>query len=218
LKSNLKILITAGPTREFIDPVRFLSNPSSGKMGYALAEEALKRGHRVVLISGPTSLIPPPLPSTQLIRVTTAQEMYHTVMKEARRASIIIMTAAVSDYRPIGYSQKKIKKGKKKIHLTLTPTRDILKELGQKKRVGQILVGFAAETDHLVPNAMKKLRQKNLDLIVANHVGPRTKGGFENDKNQAILLSSLGKRKKLPTMTKKKMASEIFSFLFSHFI
>jgi phosphopantothenoylcysteine decarboxylase/phosphopantothenate--cysteine ligase len=213
LKKNLKglkILVTAGPTREYFDPVRFLSNPSSGKMGYAIAEEATRKGAKVTLVSGPSPLTPHP--SLKFIRVVTADQMYRAVMREAPRADIIIMAAAVSDYRPATYSRRKLKKKGKRLIVSLKPTRDILKELGRRKKRGQILVGFAAETDRLVQNALKKLREKHLDLIVANRVGSENQG-FESDANRVLLLSSTGKRKQLPLLPKQKIASPLFDFI-----
>lgn len=211
---GLKILVTAGPTREHFDPVRFLSNPSSGKMGHAIAEAALQKGARVTLISGPTSLSPPKV--SKFIRVTSAEEMYRAVMKEAPQSDIIIMTAAVSDYRPATYSRRKIKKKGRRSTLSLLPTRDILKELGRRKKPGQILVGFAAETDHLTQNALKKLKGKNLDLIVANRVGLK-KIGFESDVNRILILSSQGQRMHLPLMSKSRAASILLDLIISDF-
>jgi len=204
-------LVTAGPTREFFDPVRFLSNPSSGKMGYALAEEAVRRGHRVVLISGPVAL-PPPSSAIRLVRVVSAQEMCRSTLKEAARADLVMMAAAVSDFRPAAYRLKKLKKTGKDLTVRLMPNPDILKTLGQKKRVGQILVGFAAETDHVRQNALKKLQKKNLDFIVANRVGVTT-GGFATDQNRAILLAAAGLEKQLPSMSKKGMSKALFEFI-----
>ena len=209
MKKRLRILVTAGPTREYFDPVRFLSNPSSGKMGYALAEEASRRGHVVTLVSGPSSLTPKfKGPKSRLIRVVSAEEMYRAVIKQAPKADLIIMAAAVSDYRPAKYFSKKVKKKGKGMCITLVPTKDILKELGRRKKPGQILVGFAAETDHLVQNAQKKLREKNLDFIVANYVGEKT-GGFESEKNRATILTRNGKTLALPLLPKTSLACRI---------
>lgn len=203
-----KVLVTAGPTREFFDPVRFLSNPSSGKMGYAIAEEAAKRGAKVTLISGPTSLVPSS--KLKFISVTTAVEMHRAVIREAKRSQVVIMTAAVSDYRPVSYSRKKLKKGKKTLALRLVATPDILKELGKKKKPGQLLIGFAAETDRVLKNAMRKLRAKNLDLIVANKVGKNLV--FDKDENQVFVLSAK-KTVRLGRMPKKKIASKLFDII-----
>lgn len=207
---GLKILVTAGPTREYFDPVRFLSNPSSGKMGYALAQVASQKGARVTLISGPTSLPPPKI--SKFVRVTSAEEMRRAVRKETSSSDLVIMAAAVSDYRPQSVSSKKIKKKAKKLRITLLPTRDILKELGKRKRRGQILVGFAAETDHLLRNALKKMREKNLDFIVANRIGPRNVG-FESDKNRAVIFSAKGGKTVLSLMPKKRLADKILGII-----
>ncbi|HSA58408.1 MAG TPA: bifunctional phosphopantothenoylcysteine decarboxylase/phosphopantothenate--cysteine ligase CoaBC [bacterium] len=206
---NLRVLVTAGPTREFFDPVRFLSNPSSGKMGYALAEEARLRGATVTLVTGPVSIAPPPV---KVVAVTSAEEMYRAVLKEARRAALILMCAAVSDYRPASFSKKKLKKTGKPLSLTLVRTKDILAELGRRKKPGQILVGFAAETHRVEAYARNKLREKNLDAIVANRVG-RPGAGFEGERNEALLLSAAGGALHLKSMSKKAMARKILGFL-----
>lgn len=215
---DLKILVTAGPTREYFDPVRLLSNPSSGRMGYTIAEEAARRGARVTLISGPVTS-PSPLLSKEggkrevrIIPVVSADDMFRAVMKQAPQADIILMAAAVSDYRPSHYAPQKLKKGKGALRITLVPNPDILKELGRRKRPGQILVGFAAETDHLEENARKKLRAKNLDLIIANRVG-LSGSGFESKSNRAVLISAQGTVRRLPLMSKKKMAGLILDVL-----
>jgi phosphopantothenoylcysteine decarboxylase/phosphopantothenate--cysteine ligase len=206
---KLRVLITAGPTREFIDPVRFLSNPSSGKMGYALAEAALKRGATVTLVTGPVSL---KAPACRVVRVVSAEEMYRATVSEARRADLILMTAAVSDYRPASYSRRKMKKSDKPQTLRFVRTKDILKELGRRKKRGQILVGFAAETHGLRAYAEKKLKEKNLDAVVANLVG-RPGAGFESDTNRASLIDSSGRTVDLPPMPKTSMAFKIFDFV-----
>jgi phosphopantothenoylcysteine decarboxylase/phosphopantothenate--cysteine ligase len=206
---GLRVLVTAGPTREFFDPVRFLSNPSSGKMGYALAETALRLGAKVTLITGPVAL-PPPL--VRVIAVTTAEEMRCAVLKEARKADVVLMCAAVSDYRPASFSKKKLKKSSKPLTLRLVRTKDILKDLGRRKRPGQILVGFAAETDRIETYARRKLAEKNLDLIVANRVG-RPGAGFESDRNEALLIAASGRSRRLPPMSKGAMARQIILFL-----
>lgn len=209
-KKRLRILVTAGPTREFLDPVRFLSNPSSGKMGYALAAEAARRGASVTLISGPVSL---PAPPVKLVRVLSADQMYRATLQEAVRADVILMCAAVSDYRPSVASRRKLKKSDNPLVVRLVRTKDILKELGRRKRQGQVLVGFAAETERLEAYARRKLFQKNLDLIVANRIGPPGREtGFESDLNEAVLYWRSGGRilsKKIPRTTKRKMAKTI---------
>ena len=162
-----KILITAGPTREKIDPVRYLTNHSSGKMGYAIAEEAAKEGANVVLISGPVSLTPPH--GVEVIGVESADEMYEAVLSRYDGVDVVIKSAAVADYRPKTYHDHKIKKQPGEQVIELERTKDILHELGKKKN-HQLLIGFAAETDHVDEYAMKKLTSKNADMIVANNI------------------------------------------------
>ncbi len=183
------ILVTAGPTREYLDPVRFLSNPSSGKMGFELAGEALRRGAEVILISGPTHITPPP--GVRMEWVQTAEEMEKAVERNLHRADIVIMAAAVSDFKFSNPSSKKIKKRQmsRSIHLVETP--DILKKIGQRKGE-KILVGFAAETENMEENALKKLKEKHLDLVVANDVSKKDIG-FGSDYNQVKLVFSDGK-------------------------
>ncbi len=180
------VLVTAGPTREPLDPVRFISNRSSGKMGYAVAEEALKRGAAVLLISGPTALPPPP--GAAIRTVETAGQMAREVKAAFRQADIVIMSAAVSDFEPVRIASKKIKKRDASESLALARTEDILKSLSRLRGRGdKIVVGFAAETENLAANASKKLSEKKLDLIVANDV--RQPGiGFESDWNQVTVI------------------------------
>jgi phosphopantothenoylcysteine decarboxylase / phosphopantothenate---cysteine ligase len=204
-----KLLITAGPNREPLDPVRYLSNRSSGKMGYALARAAIRRGAEVALISGPTMLEPPA--GARLIPVTTAAEMRHAVLDEFPWSTAVIMAAAVTDYRPADFASKKIKRGRGPIELRLEPNPDILKEIGAKKN-GKLLVGFAAETDELVANAKKKLKDKNLDMIVANDV-TGAGAGFDVDTNVATILDRGGGVRALPLMSKDELAEQIFDYL-----
>lgn len=204
-----RLLITAGPNREPLDPVRYISNRSSGKMGYALARAGLRRGAEVTLISGPTELEPPS--GARLVRVTTAEEMRHAVLEEFPRCTSVIMAAAVTDYRPVDRATKKIKRGKGPIELRLEPNPDILKELGARKN-GKMLVGFAAETEELLANAEKKLTDKNLDMIVANNV-TEAGGGFDLDTNIATILDRSGAFGALPLMSKDELADEIFDHL-----
>ncbi len=208
---KLNILITAGPTREFFDPVRFLSNPSTGKMGYALAEAAQDLGHQVTLISGPTLLPAPSVKKFQ--KVISARDMYKAVMACAPKADIIIMTAAVSDYRPAKKFPNKVKKTTQKMIVEFVPNPDILATLGKKKKKGQILVGFAAETQHFITHALDKLKRKNLDFIVVNNVKSQ-KTGFETDQNQVTILSPQGIVKKIPLSSKKSVAQSILTALF----
>jgi phosphopantothenoylcysteine decarboxylase/phosphopantothenate--cysteine ligase len=202
---GVTVLVTAGPTREPIDAARFISNPSTGKMGYALAAEARNRGADVVLISGPTHLHPPQ--GVNHISVTTAAEMHHAVRDHAGRCQIIIMAAAVSDFRPKEPSDRKVKKEGASLAITLERTEDILQGLGDA-REGQILVGFAAETDDLIRNAGEKLKKKNLDLIIANTIGLPGRG-FASDINEAVLMERGGNISELPRMTKTELATRI---------
>ena len=201
-----KFLITAGPNREPLDPVRYISNRSSGKMGYALARAALRRGAEVVLVSGPTALDPPG--GARLISVLTAAEMRAAVLKEYAQCTAVIMAAAVSDYRVATISDRKMKRGKDTVEVRLEPNPDILKELGQNKN-GKWLVGFAAETEELTANAQKKLREKNLDMVVANNVA-ETGSGFDSDNNAATIIDRTGKTRSLPLMSKDELADQIY--------
>lgn len=203
-----RILVTAGPTREAIDPVRFLSNRSSGKMGFALAAAAVAAGQRVILVSGPVSLAAPP--GARLLQVESAVEMRSVVLREAVRADVIIMAAAVADYQPLAPAAQKIKKGAATMVLRLKKTPDILAELGRRKPPGQFLVGFAAETTDLLRHARQKLISKNVDLLIANRVG-RKGTGFEADDNEVVLLDRDGGVQRLPRMTKKRLARRLIA-------
>jgi phosphopantothenoylcysteine decarboxylase/phosphopantothenate--cysteine ligase len=196
------VLVTAGPTREFLDPVRFLSNRSSGKMGYELAEEALRRGAEVVLISGPTHLFPPP--QARLRKVQTAEEMKDQVLEHFPKADIIIMAAAVSDFRFAQSCEQKIKKEKLGEKVRIVPAEDILLRIGRRKG-RKILVGFAAETENILKNAAKKMRDKKLDLIVANDVSAEGIG-FESDFNQVVIISPDGKKVESGRMSKLEIS------------
>ena len=200
------VLITAGPTQEPFDPVRFISNPSSGKMGYALARVARRRGARVLLISGPTALPDPP--GVNVIRVRTAAEMLGAVTDNVEGNSIVVKAAAVSDWRPSSLSEQKVKKEEMALHVSLEQTSDILKQLGEIKK-NQFLVGFAAETDRLEENARAKLSGKNVDLLVANLVGVAD-SGFGAETNQATLLYRDGRTEALPLMGKETLADVLF--------
>lgn len=195
---SVKILITAGPTREFLDPVRFISNPSTGKMGYAIAREASYRGADVTLISGPSELPPPKV--HKFIKVTTAKEMADAVFKEANNAKVVIMTAAVADYTPKEYYENKIKKMGNSLQIELKRTTDILEKLGKNKK-NKILVGFAAETENIKENALEKLKKKNLDMIVANRIGTE-ESGFASDTNIITLIFRNGRIHNLEKMKK----------------
>jgi len=165
-RRKMHIVITAGGTREYIDPVRFISNAGSGRMGFALAQAALKAGHKVTLIAAPTALKPPA--GASLVNVVTSDDMFRAVQNAFGTCDCLIMTAAVSDYKPASVSKTKIKKQQAQLSITLKPTTDILKWAGRHKRPGQILVGFALEDTNLLENAEDKLKRKNLDMIVAN--------------------------------------------------
>jgi phosphopantothenoylcysteine decarboxylase/phosphopantothenate--cysteine ligase len=203
---DVRFLVTAGPTREFIDPVRFISNPSSGKMGYALARVAESRGGRVTLICGPTSL-PDPY-NVKIIAVKTAGEMADAVIQHAADAEVIVKAAAVGDYCPVEFSEHKLKKDRESMILELKRTPDILKTLGERKKPGQILVGFAAETRDLEKFAREKLESKNLDMIAGNIVGSNS-SGFETDINQVTLYLRNGTQLCLPLDHKLTVAHGI---------
>ncbi len=200
------VLVTAGPTVESIDPVRFISNPSSGKMGFCVARAAEQRGAHVTLISGPTHLADPI--NVQSIRVKSAQEMAEAVFDHVGLADIIVKAAAVADYRPQNQQLHKIKKEAEQLTLHLEKTTDILKRLGQDK-THQILVGFAAETDNLETNAHKKLIDKNLDIVVGNLVG-RPDSGFGTDTNAVTFFYRDGSQEVLPSMEKEAVAHFLF--------
>jgi phosphopantothenoylcysteine decarboxylase / phosphopantothenate---cysteine ligase len=197
----LRFLITAGPTREFIDPIRFISNRSSGKMGYALAEAARAVSPHVVLVSGPTALARPK--GVEFISVMTTEEMAEAVLPRFEQCDIAIMAAAVCDFRPAIPAALKIKKAAFSGTLKLAPTTDILAKLGELKKT-QILVGFAAETDNLERNALDKLKRKRLDLIVANEAI-----AFEADTNTVTLFGKEGKPERLTEMPKRQAAEAI---------
>ena len=199
-------LITAGPSREPLDPVRYISNRSSGKMGYALARAALRRGATVALVSGPTALEPPS--GARLIEVNTAAEMREAVLKEYPHSSAVIMAAAVADYHAVAPSGQKMKRGVGDLELRLIPNPDILKELGQNKD-GKWLVGFAAETENLTANAQKKLREKNLDIVIANNVAEEG-SGFDGDTNVGTIIDRTGAVRSLPLMSKDDLADCIY--------
>jgi len=200
-----RVVVTAGPTRERIDPVRYISNFSSGKMGYAIAEEALKLGAAVTLITGPVSLTPPQ--GAKVVSVESTEEMYRAVIEEYNNADIVIKAAAVSDYRPQEYMPNKMKKQKDEWSITLVKNRDILKELG-KKKTHQFLIGFAAETDHVEQYALDKLKNKNLDMIVANDVSMEGVG-FGSDTNIVTIFKKDGSKRALEKLSKNKVAIEI---------
>ncbi|NOY74879.1 MAG: hypothetical protein GXP32_03700 [Kiritimatiellaeota bacterium] len=211
-KTKIKFLISAGPTRERIDPVRFISNRSSGKMGYALAEAAIAADCEVVLVAGPVAL-QPPTGLENLVEVESAAEMAREIRGEAPSADIIVMAAAVADYRPVSVSSEKLKKNGEDLILRLEPTEDILAALGaDREGDSPMLVGFAAETDNILENAKGKLLRKNLDWIIANDVS-KPDSGFQSDSNAAVMMSKTGAKLRFPLMDKKKLACEIVDAL-----
>ena len=200
------VLVTAGPTEEPLDAVRYISNRSSGKMGYALAEASRRRGARVLLVSGPTHTEPPAAHTFE--RVRTAGEMAEAVFRHADSATVVLMAAAVADFRPTSPHPGKIKKQHAAPIVKLEPTADILAEISHRRRTGQIIVGFAAETEHLVENAEAKLHAKHLDLLVANDVTQKD-AGFDVDTNIVTLLFPDGRKKALEKMSKLDVANRV---------
>lgn len=200
---GVRVLVTAGPTREALDPVRYISNRSSGKMGYAVAAEAARRGADVTLVSGPVSLTPPP--GVEVVSVVTAGEMEAAVKERFLACDILVMAAAVSDYRPSAPLDSKKKKETSGWSIELRPTNDILTEIGSLKKKGQFICGFAAETSDVEKNAEKKLREKNLDLIAANDVSAEGIG-FESDRNALVLLRPDGERIEISERSKLECA------------
>lgn len=204
---GLRIMVTAGPTIEPIDPVRYITNRSSGKMGYAIAHKAAMRGADVTLISGPTNLKPPS--GVTLISINTAEEMRNAVFAHHTDVEVIIKAAAVSDYRPAISADQKIKKREEDISIKLVKTPDILSELGSKKsKPGQILIGFAAETENILTNAKEKLVRKNLDMIVVNDVTAKD-AGFDVDTNRVTFIFRDGTIHELPLLIKDEVADEL---------
>lgn len=201
------VLVTAGPTQEAIDPVRYITNKSTGKMGYALAYQAALMGAKVTLVTGPTNL-EIPFGISEVIKVKSAQQMYETVTSSFDEMDIVIKSAAVADYKPKNISDSKIKKSDSDLVLELDRNKDILFELG-KLKTKQVLVGFAAETDDLIANAQKKLAKKNLDFIVANDL-KQEGAGFAGDTNIVKLLFADGNIEELPIMTKNQLSKEIY--------
>ena len=201
-----RVLVTAGPTREAIDPVRFVSNRSSGKMGYAIAAAARRHGAEVVLVSGPTALEAPP--DVERIVVTTAQEMRDAVLAREPWASVVVMSAAVADYRAAAPARTKIKKKDAMLALELERTPDILAEVGARRRPDRLLVGFAAETDHGIEHARRKLREKRLDFIVLNDVS-ESDAGFDVDTNRVWWIGSEGEAEGWPLLPKGEVAERL---------
>jgi phosphopantothenoylcysteine decarboxylase/phosphopantothenate--cysteine ligase len=200
----VRFVVTAGPTREAIDPVRFISNRSSGKMGYAIAEAALAQKHEVTLISGPATISPPR--AAKFISITSAEEMFEAVKSATRECDVLVMCAAVADYKPASVSALKMKKKRGAFALKLMPTRDILASLPKRRRY--LVVGFAAETHNLASHAQKKLRAKNCDVIVANDVSG-SEIGMESDQNEVTIFFRDGEKEKISRAPKKIIAREL---------
>ncbi len=205
-----KMLVTAGATREAIDPVRFFSNHSSGKMGYAIATEGTRRGAEVILVSGPSALAPPP--GVRLVRVESALEMHDAVMEHLEEMDVIVKAAAVADYRPSETHRHKMKKMAGPLSIEMSRNPDICELVGRRKRADQVLVGFAAETENVEANALSKLRTKNMNLIVANNIGEEG-AGFEGDTNIVTFIDSEEHVVRHPRMTKQKVASVLLDQL-----
>lgn len=207
--SGMRVLVTAGATREAIDPVRFITNHSSGKMGFALAKNAMRRGADVTLIAAKTEIEPPPF--VKVINVVSAAQMLEAALEHSEGADIIVKAAAVADYRPAAAAENKIKKSDGNMSLELERTADILKTLGSRRREGQFICGFAMETENLIENSRKKLEKKNADMIVANSL--KTDGaGFGTDTNIITLITG-DSQTELPLMSKYDAAGKIFDFI-----
>jgi len=204
--SGRRVLVTAGPTREPIDPVRFITNRSSGKMGYALAEQALLMGAQVTLVSGPVTLTPPA--GVRVLPVTTTEDLLDVMLKEAPAHDMIIQAAAPADYRPDQVAEQKIKKqGDGRLEMSFVPTADVARAIGRIRRDDQLIAGFAAETEHVTENALKKLDAKRLDMIIANDV-TKAGAGFDVDTNIITIITRQGEES-FPLMTKKEAAATI---------
>jgi phosphopantothenoylcysteine decarboxylase/phosphopantothenate--cysteine ligase len=203
---NETVLVTAGPTCEDLDPVRFLTNRSSGRMGFAVAEAAARRGAHVILISGPVSLEAPA--GITRVDVRTTEEMHHAVLANLDRATVVVMAAAVADYRPVISHASKLKRGTDHLSIEFEPTADILADVSQR-RGERLLIGFAAETEHVAEHARRKLKEKAVDLIVANDV-TAPGAGFDHDTNIVTIFRNDGREQSLPKLTKIQVAHRIF--------
>ena len=207
----MKFLITAGPTRERIDPVRFLTNHSSGKMGYALADAAFKAGHEVVLISGVVTI--PVVENVKMVYIESASEMFEAVLEEYEKVDVIIMSAAVSDFTPTEYYQHKLKKNDKdNLILKFKRTVDILAYLGKHRHKNQKLIGFAAESENVIGNAKIKLQKKNLDWVIANNIGISGLG-FQSDNNAVTMISRNGCIVELSPQSKSELGKKIIQIV-----
>jgi phosphopantothenoylcysteine decarboxylase/phosphopantothenate--cysteine ligase len=205
----VRFVVTAGPTREAIDPVRFISNRSSGKMGYAIAEAALAQDHEVTLISGPAMVAPPR--GVNFVSIDTSDELYDAVHRAVRACDVLVMCAAVADYKPAAVAPQKMKKRNAPFALRLIATRDILMSLPAEKR-RYLVVGFAAETNDLEINARQKLLKKNCDLIVANDVSAPG-SGMESDENEVVVFFKTGEMKKISRASKRNIARELVKII-----
>ena len=207
---NKKVIVTAGPTVEQIDPVRFISNHSTGKMGYAIAQEFAEQGAEVVVVSGPVQI---PVPKgVKVINVQSAQQMFQQTMQQYQSgADIVVLSAAVSDYTSANQSQSKLKRGGETLHLQLTPTQDIAASLGKIKKEGSIHIGFALETDNEQANAIQKMQKKNLDAIVLNSLNDKG-AGFATNTNKITIFSKEGKTLEFPLKSKSEVAKDIIKF------
>ena len=205
----MRLLVTAGPTREPIDPVRFISNPSTGKMGYAIARAGATRGHEVLLVSGPVSVAQPA--GIRILKITTAAQMHEAVLANITWCDALVMAAAVADWRPQTTSNHKLKKSSMPAVLPIEKTPDILESVRDLK-AHRLYIGFAAETENLVSEARRKLEQKGLDLIVANDVG-KDDSGFESDTNRVTFLAPDGSIEELPLMSKADVAERIVDWM-----
>ena len=206
--TGLSVLVTAGPTREMLDPVRYITNRSSGKMGYAIAEAAARRGAKVTLITGPVNLAAPS--GVETVPILSTQQLYDEMLARCGQADVIIQAAAPADFTPVQAAEQKIKKqAGQPLMLTLRETPDVAKAVGERKKEGQILVGFAAETQQVLENAEKKLQSKRLDLIVANDV-TAPGAGFDTDTNIVTFISRAG-QESLPLMSKRQVADELLN-------
>lgn len=209
---GLHVMVTAGPTQESIDPVRYITNHSSGKMGYAIAKRAMLRGAAVTLISGPVAL--PPVPFVKMISVTTAKEMFEAVRDHLAEQDILVKAAAVADYRPSEVSEEKMKKSDTDLQIDLERTQDILGYVAEHRRDNQFICGFSMETQNMLENSRKKLKKKKLDMIVANNLKD-TGAGFATDTNVITMITEQ-EEKALPLMSKEEVAQELLSYILDH--
>ena len=208
---GLNVLVTAGPTREVIDPVRYITNHSTGKMGYAVARAAAMRGAKVILVSGPTAITPPPF--VEVVDVVSAEDMFQAVTTRAPKQDIIIKAAAVADYRPAVVATEKVKKKDGEMSIALERTKDILGYLGEHKKEGQFLCGFSMETENMLENSIAKLEKKNLDMIIANNL--KVEGaGFGTNTNVVTVITKKG-GEELPLMSKDEVADQILDAILS---